>query len=167
MAFKTILGYTDEIEQRLAEGQSPRAIANALGIPKKWMTINRYKKSVFDVAGAAQAAWDEEKKKTTEDRLDEGVVRIIDSLELLNLAKLRAYQLMELDLGGTYQTSKGEKRTLSPGAASTFWPTGEKMACEAIRTEQEIAGDDPETRKADTLLELLNAVNDREESGDE
>jgi len=165
MAFESLSEYLDQIEDLLSQGNSPRAVARALNIPSKYQTIARYKKAVFDMPGAARVAWQEEKQKTTSDRLDEGVARIVDSLELLNLAKLRAYQLMERDIGGEYQTSKGESRNLSLGSASIFWQTGQKMACETIRMEQEISGDDPETRKADALGSLSESEIDERLAG--
>ncbi|NCC58423.1 MAG: hypothetical protein EOM17_12450 [Synergistales bacterium] len=152
MAFESIQGDLDKIEELLSKGLSPQSIAKKLGYPKKYKTIQRYKRDVFDVQAAASEAWEEEKAKTTEERLEEGKVRIIDSLELLNLAKLRGWQLLDLNIGDPYKTAGDEQeKALSLGSCAIYWDLGTKIATQAIRQEQEIAGDDPESRKADAL----------------
>ena len=152
MAFESIADYIPEIEKQLAKGHSPNAIAKALGIPKKRMTIQRFKSEVFDISEAAKTAWEEEKKRSREERLEEGKARIIDDLEGLNLAKLRGVQLLELDIGDPYKTAGDDAtKELSLGSVAIYWDMGTKILTQAVRQSQEIAGDDPESRKADAL----------------
>ncbi len=169
--FESILPYIDRIETLLNQKKSPQKIAAELGIPEKWMTITRYKKKYFDTTKAASLAWMGEQQKPHEQRFEEGKAEIIDSLELLNLAKKRARELMNLNVGDPYTTAEGEARNVSYGVAAIYWPAGQKMACDAIRQEQEIAGDDPESKKADALQEwadtrlaILEAVDDDPEA---
>lgn len=166
MAFESIAENLEEIETLLAEGMNPSAIARKIGDPKKAQTIRRYKAEVFDIRGAAVEAWEAEKAKPVNERLEAGKARIVDSLELINLAKLRADDLLSLEIGDPYTTAGSEEeKALTLGSCAIYWDTGAKIAVQAIRMEQEIAGDDPENRKADSLLELINAVESRKGSG--
>jgi hypothetical protein len=70
------------------------------------------------------------------------------------LAKLRAKQLLTPNLGDSYETAEGKKRTLSLGVAAIYWPIGQRMLCDLSKREDEIGADDPESRKADALAEL-------------
>lgn len=163
--YEALADWLIDIEKLLAEGKSPRAIAKAIGHPGKYQSISRYKKEVFDVSAAASAAWEAEKSKTTEDRLNEGKARIVDSLELLNLAKCRAEDLLSLEPGSTYKHGNYEEDVvLTLGTCVYYWDMAMKIAVPAIKQEQEIAGDDPESRKADSLLDLINAVESRKGS---
>jgi len=157
MAFESIAGYIDEIERQLAKGHSPKAIAKAIGEPKKWRTIHRYKTEVFDLQTAATNQWIAEREKNREERFEAGKDRIIDDLELLNSIKVRADELLSLDKGAKYYTADGQERTFSYGAVSPLWDLGARMAVQAIKQSQEIAGDDPESRKADALEGLTDA----------
>ena len=154
MAFESIRQYIDKIESLLSAGQSPRAIALGLNIPQKYQTINRYKKEVFDIQGAAREAWVCEQAKPPESRFEEGKARIVDSLELLNLAKLRSWQLLSLDIGDPYTLADGTKQHLSLASAAIHWEVGARIGTQAIKQEQEIAGDDPESREANALETL-------------
>lgn len=151
MAFEKLAAHIDFIEECLKKKMSPRAIAKELGEPGLYQTIQRYKIAVFDLNKEANAAWKEERAKTHEARLEEGKAPIVDSLEVINLGKLRAKQLLGLELKQDYETAEGEKRKLSWGAAAIYWQAGQKMICELSRAEAEIAGDDPESRKADAI----------------
>lgn len=166
MAFETISEYIDDIEQMLAKGNSPHTIAKALGIPTKRVTIYRYKQEVFDPSTVANADWLTERQKTTGERLEEGAARIVDDLELLNLMKLRSETLLELKIGDSYTTAAGEPRTISYSAAAALWDTGTRIGIQAVKQSLEIAGDDPVSRKTDTLLELINNVERRERGRD-
>ena len=166
MAFESIAEYVDEIERQLAKGHSPQAIAKALGIPKKWRTIYNYKNKVFDFKTAASSEWIAERQKSKEERFEEGKARIVNDLELLNLMKLNAETLSKLKLGDTYETADGQKRKMSYGSLAIHWEAGARIGIQAIKQSQEITGDDPESRKAETLLELINAVEGREGSQD-
>lgn len=157
MAFETLAPHIDFIEKALGEKKSPRAIAKELGDPGLYQSIRRYKIAVFDLAKEADAAWRVERAKSHEKRLEEGKAQIIDSLEVINLAKHRARQLLSLELGDEYETAEGEKRNLSLGSAAIYWPTGQRMICELSKTELELSGDDPESRKASALEDLSDA----------
>ena len=157
MAFETLAPNIDFIEKALKDKKSPRAIAKELGDPGLYQSIRRYKIAVFDLAKEADAAWRTERAKSHEQRLAEGKAQIIDSLEVINLAKMRARQLLALELGDEYKTAEGEDRNLSLGSASIYWPIGQRMICELTRTELELSGDDPESRKASALEDLSDA----------
>ena len=169
MAFESIAEYIPAIEERLAKGLSPLKIAKELGISKS--IVYQYKKERFDLNGPAMAQWSEEQKKAHEQRLAEGKDRIVNSLELLNNAKIRAQDLVDLELGSPYMTAEGEEKALSLASAAIYWQAGQKMACEIIKQELELSGDDAESRKADameswadTRLAILGAVDDDPEA---
>ena len=157
MAFEKLAPHIDFIEEGLSKKKSPRTIANELGEPGLYSTIWRYKTAVFDLNKEAGLAWKMERAKNHEQRLAEGKAEIIDTLEVLNLGKLRARQLLQLNLGDEYETAEGELRHLSLGSAAIYWPTGQKMICDLSKAEMELAGDDPESRKA-TAIEKLSDV---------
>lgn len=156
MAFEILAPHIDIIEAGLTSKKSPRAIARELGQPGLHETIRRYKIAVFDLNKEANEAWRRERAKTYEERLEQGKAPIVDSLEVINLGKLRARQLLGVELGEPYQTAEGIDRTVSYGVASIYWGQGARMICDLSKAEAEIAGDDPESRKADSLLELVN-----------
>ncbi len=169
MAFESLQEHIPEIEERLAKGESPLKIAKKLGLSKS--IVYQYKKERFNVHGPAMIQWGEEQNKSHEQRLAEGKDRIVNSLELLNKAKLRAEYLVDLELGSPYKTAEGDKKALSLVSAAIYWQVGQKMTCEIIKMEQEIAGDDAESRKADameswadTRLAILGAVDNDPEA---
>ena len=154
MAFEKIAAHIDFIEKAFGENKSPRAIASELGEPTLWQTIRRYKIAVFDLNKEANEAWRQERAKSHDQRLEEGKAPIINTLEVINLGKLRAKQLLGIELGSVYKTAEGDERKLSWGSAAIYWQAGQKMICELSRAEAEISGDDPESRKADALQSL-------------
>jgi hypothetical protein len=164
MAFRAIAPYIDEIEEGLKRGESPRAIAQRLGIPAKAKTIQRYKAQVFAPRKAANEAWELERSKPIEQRIAEGKVRIIETLEVVNLAKLRAMQLLQLEVGTPYRTSSGEEREMSWPSVSSYWQTGARMICDLAKIEMEIAGDDAESRKADAWVDLIDLIQEKTEN---
>ena len=152
MAFEVIADDLERIEKLLAAGENPKSIARYLNAPEKAQTIRRYKAQVFDLNKAAVQAWEVEKTRPPSERFEEGKARIIDDLEALNLAKLRGVQLLELDIGSPYKTAGGDKeKSLSLGSAGIYWDLGTKILTQAVKQSREIAGDDPESRKADAL----------------
>ncbi|OPY45889.1 MAG: hypothetical protein A4E47_00801 [Methanosaeta sp. PtaU1.Bin028] len=157
MAFEDLAPNIDEIEKGLAARESPEFIAKKLGIPAQARTIRRYKKAVFDLGREVDKAWRLERAKSHEERLAEGKVAIVDSLEVINLGKLRARQLLDITIGQQYETAEGEKRIVSYGVAAIYWSQGSKMICELTKAEAEIAGDDPESRKAQAVESLTDA----------
>lgn len=169
MAFESIQEHVPEIEERLAKGESPLRIAKKLGLSKS--IVYQYKKERFDIQSPAMAQWDEEQQKSHDQRIAEGKDRIVNSLELLNKAKLRAEYLVDLELGSLYTTADGEQKKLSLASAAIYWQAGQKMTCEIIKAELELVGDDAESRKADALeswadtrLAILGAVDDDPEA---
>lgn len=161
MAFEKLAAHIDFIEKGFADKKSPRTIAEELGEPGLWQTIRRYKIAVFDLNKEANAAWRQERAKSHEQRLEEGKAEIINTLEVLNLAKLRSRQLLRLELGQDYETAEGEPRRLSYGSAAIYWKSGQTMICDLSKAELEIAGDDPESRKANAIENLSDVDIDR------
>jgi hypothetical protein len=156
MVFEKLEPYIDEIEVGLRQNKSPRKIADELGDPKLYQTIRRYKLSVFDLKKEANSAFNVERQKTYEQRLEEGKLPMVDTLEVINLAKLRAKQLLDINLGDTFKTSSGKEHELTYGSASIYWETGARILKEMVKLEMEIAGDDPESRKADAIESVTN-----------
>lgn len=159
MAFESITGELEDIEKRLAAGENPNAISRAIyGDNTKSQTIRRYKTEVFDIRGAAVEAWESEKARPRNERFEEGKARIVDSLELINLAKCRADDLLSLKIGDPYKTADSDdEKKLTLGSCAIYWKTGSEIAATAIKLELEISGDDPESRKADALEDLTDA----------
>ena len=151
--YESILPYLDQIEEGLKKNQSPQAIAGALGIPEKYRTIYRYKKDHFDLQKEAGEEWTEEIQKAHDQRKAEGKAEIIENFELLNLRKMRARELLLINIGDETQTKNGTTK-ISQGYAATLWGQGDKIADNAIRQELEMMGDDPESRKANALSDL-------------
>jgi hypothetical protein len=155
MAFESLVGYLDKIEEGFAKKQSPMTIANSLGIPKKWKTIERYKAAVWDLSGMVAEA--KEIRASNHDALrDEVVQEIVDTLEVINLGKLRAKQMLSISLGEEFDTGTGKHR-LTLGSASIYWPVGTRMLADVVRLEMELGGDDPESRKATAIDSLSEA----------
>lgn len=153
MAFESIASYIDKIEEGFAKKQSPQYIATNLGIQKKWKTIERYKAAVWDLKDLVGEAKDIRAAKHDAKR-NEAVNEIVDTLELINLGKLRAKQLLSVNLGDEFAVSDGETHTLTLGSASIYWPIGTRMLSDMARLEMELGGDDPESKKAAALESL-------------
>ena len=153
MAYESISEYIDKIETLQTKDLSPQAIANQLGIPEKWRTIHRYKKEVFDFKKAASDEWTVEKQRGHEERFKAGKDRIINNFEFLNRLKLKADRLLDFDVGDEY--SKGnETYKITPGSLAEIYAKAGQMGTAAMKAEQELAGDDPESRKASALESL-------------
>ena len=164
MAFESLAGYIDQIEEGFLKKESPKAIANRLGIPKKWATIHRYKAAVWDLKDLVSEG-KEIRAQNHDSKRNESLTEIVNTLDVINLGKLRAKQLLSVNLGDEFEVSDGQKNKLTLGSASIYWPIGTRMLSDVAKREMELSGDDPESRKAETLLELINAVDDSEESG--
>ena len=169
MAFESIAAYIDKIEEGFAKKQSPQFIAQDLGIQKKWKTIERYKTAVWDLKDLVGEARDIRAAKHDTKR-NEAVQEIVDTLELINLGKLRAKQLLSINLGDEFDTGEGGHK-LTLGSASIYWPIGARMLSDMARLEMELGGDDPESRKAaameswgDTRTAILDALDDDPEA---
>lgn len=179
MAYESISEHIDKIEELLTQDVSPRKIAEQIGIANQWRTIYRYKKEVFDFRKAAGDEWTQEKQKGHEERFKAGKDRIIDDFEFLNRLKLKADLLLDFNAGDTYDrvNKNGETETgiITPHSLSEIYGKAAQMGAAAIKAEQELAGDDPESKKANAiegltdveLDRILNALGTGEKSGTE
>jgi hypothetical protein len=156
MAFESIAEYVDQIEAGFGKHESPGAIARRLGIPEKAKTIARYKAAVWDLKDLVKDA-KKKRAKNLEDKRDKAVDEIVDTLDLINLGKLRAKQLLAVNLGDEFAVSDGQKHKLTLGSASIYWPIGTKMMADSVKLEMELSGDDPESRKASALESLSDS----------
>lgn len=156
MAFKSIASYVDQIEAGFANKESPAAIAKRLGIPEKAKTIARYKAAVWDLKDLVADA-KEIRAEKHESQRNQAVYEIVNTLEVINLGKLRARQLLGVNLGDEFEGSDGKMHRLTLGSASIYWPTGTRMLSECAKLELEMSGDDPESRKATALESLSEA----------
>jgi hypothetical protein len=157
MAFEAIAAYIDQIEKGFVDRESPEAIAKRLDIPDKAKTIRRYKAAVWDLRDLVGEAKEIRAAKHEAQR-DKAVVEIVNTLDAINLGKLRAKQLLEINLGDEFETVTGDKHKLTLGSASVYWPIGTKMLAEMAKLELELAGDDPEGKKADALKSWVDLM---------
>lgn len=164
MAFRAIEPYLDAIEQGLMNGESPESIAKRLGIPEKAKTIRRYRDREFNPRKIAREVWAVEQSKPPEQRIAEGKVPIVDTLEVVNLAKLRAMQLLRLEVGTQYKTASGAEREMTWLSVASYWHTGARMICDLAKIEMELTGDDAESRKADAWVDLVDLIRERSET---
>ena len=156
MAFEKLAPYIDVIEQGLKDHKSPRAIAKELGQDGLDSTIQRYKTAVWglkDLVSDAKVV----RAEKHEAKRNAAVEEIVNTLDLINLAKRRSKQLMSVDLGEEFAVQDGETHQLTLGSASIYWPTGSRMMVDAVKLELELSGDDPESRKATALESLSEA----------
>jgi len=156
MAYEVLAPYIDIIEQGFTDKKSPRTIAKEIGQPGLYSTIGRYKTAVWNLKDMVVEAKQKRAKKF-EERRDKAVDEIVNTLELINLAKLRSKQLMSTDLGEEFEISDGEKHKLTLGSASIYWSAGSKIMTDAVKLELELSGDDPESRKATAIESLSEA----------
>ena len=153
MSFESIAAYIDKIEEGFQKKESPEAIARRLGIPDKARPIRRYKAAVWDLKDLV-ADGKEVRAARHDANRNEAVNEIVDTLEVINLGKLRAKQLLGVALGDEFEVSNGEMHLLTLGSASIYWPIGTRMLADVVMLELKIAGDDPESRKADAVQSL-------------
>jgi hypothetical protein len=159
MAFESISAYINPIEEGFLKKESARSIAQRLGIPEKWQTIHRYKVAVWDLKDLV-AEGKEIRAASHDAKHNEAVQEIVDTLEVINLGKLRAKQLLSVSLGEEFDTCEG-KHKLTMGSASIYWPIGTRMLSDVVKLEMELGGDDPESRKADAIGKLAEVkIND-------
>ena len=153
MSFESIARYIDKIEDGFQKKESPEAIARRLGIQDKAKTIRRYKAAVWDLKDLV-AEGKEIRASNHDTKHNEAVNEIVDTLEVINLGKLRAKQLLAISLGDKFEISDGQTHKLTLGSASIYWPIGTRMLADVVKLEMELGGDDPESRKADALQSL-------------
>ena len=101
MAFKSIASYVDQIEAGFANKESPAVIAKRLGIPEKAKTIARYKMAVWDLKDLVADA-KEVRAEKHESQRNQAVDEVVSTLEVINLGKLRAKQLLSVSLAVGY-----------------------------------------------------------------
>ena len=156
MAFEKLAAYIDLIEKGFIDKKSPRTIANEIGEPGFWQTIRRYKIAVWDLKDLVSDGKEIRAAKHDAKR-NEAVNEVVNTLEVINLGKLRAKQLLAISLGDEFEISDGQTHKLTLGSASVYWPVGTKMLSDVVKLELELAGDDPESRKADAIGSLSEA----------
>ena len=153
MAYESLLSDIEEIERRLAERESIRDIAEAIGRPEARALIGKYKKEVFDFNNVATIEWTEEKQKGHEERFNAGKERIINNYEFLNKMKIKADELLNWKVGDEYKTAE-QTRIMTPGSLAKIHGEAVKMGISAIHQESELASDDPQSRTADAVQSL-------------
>jgi len=170
MAFGTLAPFIDLIEKGFADKKSPRTIARELGQPGLYSTINRYKAAVWDLRDLVDEA-KEVRAQRHDDARNKAKDEIVNTLDVVNLGKLRAKQLLDVNLGDLFAVSDGTMHALTLGSASIYWPIGTRMLFDCAKLELELSGDDAESRMADameewedTRLAILKAVEDDQET---
>jgi hypothetical protein len=172
MAFEKLAPHIDFIEESFIKKKSPRAIAKELGNPGLYQTIARYKAAVWDIRDLVSEA-KEERAKRHDSAREAAKVEIVKSLDLIEKMKSRAFTDMDWMPGDEYTVTKEDGtegvRRVSPGQAIAWHHQACDMAAKALKAELELAGDDPESRKASALegwneadlraiLEAINAT---------
>jgi hypothetical protein len=152
MKFEKLAPFLDQIEQALKQKKSPRTIAKEIGHPELDSTIQRYKTAVWNMKDLVDDA-KEVRAIKHETARNEAVEEVVNTLDLINLGKLRAKQMLGISLGDEFETGEGTHK-LTLGSASIYWPIGTRMMTDAVRLELELSGDDPESRKAAALNSL-------------
>lgn len=160
MAFESIAAYIDQIEQGFLDKESPAAIAKRLGILEKAKTIQRYKVAVWDLKDLVAESREERAEKHDSKR-EAAKVEIIKTLDLIEKIKWRANQHLDWNPGDTYKSTNEDgqesNRIASPGQVIHWHSQATEMAAKAAKMELELAGEDPESRKADALQDLSDA----------
>jgi tRNA U55 pseudouridine synthase TruB len=169
MAFESIAPYIDQIEQGFLDKKSLRDIANSIGCPGLYRTIARYKTAVWDMKDLVSET-KEERAIHHEQRREAAKWKIVESLDLIEKVKSRAYDHLDWMAGDEYEALNEEgqpvKRKASPGQVIAWHHQAADMASKALKAELELSGDDPESRKADTFLELVELANRRSSGND-
>jgi hypothetical protein len=170
MAFGTLAPFIDLIEKGFGDKKSPRTIARELGQPGLYSTINRYTAAVWDLRDLVNEA-KEVRAQRHDDARNKAKDEIVNTLDVVNLGKLRAKQLLDVSLGDMFAVSDGTMHALTLGSASVYWPIGSRMLFECAKLELELSGDDGESRMAeamesfeDTRLAILEALDDDPEA---
>lgn len=147
-----------EIEAWYVGGEDPRSIEirlKGLGEEISYNAIRSHMKNHYNVQKAAR-----EKYHQSQQQLEKDVGARLTDLQILDEiiqdnhiihSGLRS-QIKDLD----------NKFTVPIPAVSMLNGVSDAI-CKAMKTKMEILGEDPESHKADTLLELINAVTDSEE----
>lgn len=160
MAFESLSPWIDEIDKRLAKGETVSAICKELKIPRKRALVNKYKNERFNVYGDAAIDWEVEKEKTHIQRMAEGKHRIIQEFELFNLMLYRADQILRVG-------KRGELTVQEAAAMMPIWRDAGKLAVDASNAKMRLSGDDPDSKVAESFLELVKLANQRRSSLDD
>jgi hypothetical protein len=170
MAFGTLAPFIDLIEKGFGDKKSPRTIARELGQPGLYSTINRYKAAVWDLRDLVNEA-KEVRAQRHDDARNKAKDEIVNTLDVVNLGKLRAKQLLDVSLGDMFAVSDGKMHALTLGSASVYWPIGSRMLFECAKLELELSGDDAESRMAEAMesfedirLAILEVLDDDPEA---
>jgi hypothetical protein len=163
VTFGVITPYIDEIEKGFSDNKGAKKIADELGIPEKWRTIQRYKIAVWNMKDLCSDARDVRAAKHEEAR-NVAVQELVENMDMIALAKVRARELLGISIGDEFDTVSDGKHKLTLSSGAQYWPIGLRLFTDAARLEMELAGDDPQSKSADTLLELVNAVEDTKEN---
>jgi hypothetical protein len=161
MAFESIAAYIDQIEIGFQNKESPTAIAKRLGISEKWRTIHRYKAAVWDLKDLV-AESKEERAAHHDSRRESAKIEIIKSLDLIEKIKMRAWQHLDWQVGDEYDSANENgqpvKRKASPGQVINWHHQAADMATKALKAELELAGDDPESKKAGAMQSWVDLM---------
>ncbi|MDD2756871.1 MAG: hypothetical protein PHS80_15265, partial [Methanothrix sp.] len=103
----------------------------------------------------------EERAANHDSRRESAKIEIIKSLDLIDKIKMRAWQHLDWQVGDEYgstnENGQPVKRKASPGQVINWHHQATDMAAKALKAELELAGDDPESRKAGALESLTEA----------
>ena len=161
MAFESIAAYIDQIELGFQSKESPKAIAKRLGITEKWRTIHRYKAAVWDLKDLV-AESKEERAAHHDSRRESAKIEIIKSLDLIDKINMRAWQHLDWQVGDEYDSANENgqpvKRKASPGQVINWHHQAADMATKALKAELELAGDDPESKKAGAMQSWVDLM---------
>ena len=147
-----------EIEAWHEAGDSPEAIEirlKGLGEDISYNAIRKHLQNHYNVLEAAKEKYYQSKQqieKDAEARLSD--LEILDEMIQDNHIIHSGLRLQIKDLK--------DKFTTPLPAIAMLNGVGDSI-CKAMKTKSELLGEDPESHKADTLLELINAVSDAEE----
>ena len=161
MAFESIAEYIDQIEEGFGHKESPASIAKRLDIPEKAKTIRRYKIAVWDLKDLV-AESKEERAAHHDSRRESAKIEIIKSLDLIEKIKMRAWQHLDWQVGDEYgsvnENGQPVNRKASPGQVINWHHQAADMATKALKAELELAGDDPESKKAGAMQSWVDLM---------
>jgi NADPH:quinone reductase-like Zn-dependent oxidoreductase len=148
-----------EIEARHEEGNSPEEIEvwlKSLGESISYNAIRNHLQAHYNVQEAAR-----EKYHQSQAQIEKDVVGRLTDLQILDDLIQDGHVI---HVGLKEQIKELDDKFAVPMPAVQMLNGVAAEICRAIKTKQEILGEDSESRKTDTLLELINAVSDSEES---
>lgn len=147
-----------EIEAWHEDGDDPRAIEiklKALGEDISYVAIRSHLNNHYNVREAAR-----ERYHQSQQQMDVAVAERLTDLQILD-ELIQDNHIIHSGLRSQIRDLKDKFSVPMPAVAMLNGVATE--ICRAMKTKQELLGEDPESHKADTLLELINAVSDSEE----